>query len=160
MEHYRRYLEAELGKLRTGDDARTFLEQGACSWRTLRLPTEVHRLIEAFATQDTVDAYVRSLRPEQLIELTACCDRWRRNGMAARLRPDQVTANVTAPIEDVLLSQAEPHLGAIFRRHGWWLVAIANDPELLVSSVSSSLTGSAMMATCSHHLSPSATRIE
>jgi hypothetical protein len=133
MEHYRTYLRAELGKLGNIDDSRDFLERSGCRVEAFDLVGDADWLAGRFASQDRVDAFVAELSARALQDLTACCDRWRKNGISTRLSPRQTPASIEVPVERILLSQAEPSLGPVFARYGGRLIAIAQDEEVLAA---------------------------
>ena len=126
MEHYRLYLRAELGKLREQGDAAAFLARSIC-----RPAGSVVALAGVFATQALVDAYVHGPGDHELVELVDCCEAWRANGVAAKLRAGRLQGVFEVPTSAILLRQAEPDLGWAFARLGWRLDAIAQDPEVL-----------------------------
>jgi len=126
MEHYRLYLRAELGKLRGPGDAAAFLARSIC-----RPAGSVAALAEMFATQARADDYVQGLSDHELVELVDCCEAWRGNGVAAKLRGGRLRGVSEVPISAILLRQAEPELGLAFARLGWRLDAIARAPEVL-----------------------------
>jgi hypothetical protein len=138
VEQYRTYLRAELGKLGCVDDGRDFLALASCCLQAFGLRSDPDWLASAFASQDQVDAYVARLSPQALEELTTCCDRWRNNNIANALSPRQGYDLIDVAVENILLSQAEPALGDLFRRHAYRLGAIASDPELLAAAPYSS----------------------
>lgn len=126
MEHYRLYLRAELGKLRDPRDAAAFLARSIC-----RPAGSVVSLADWFSTQALVDTYVQGLSDHELVELVDCCEAWRGNGVAAKLRGGQLRGVFEVPTSAILLRQAEPDLGLAFARLGWRLDAIARAPEVL-----------------------------
>ena len=134
MEQYRVYLKAELGKLRNVSDGQNFLSTAGCPRESFDVPRDVVVLSERFATQQLVDAFVDSLDYRALIDLTACCGLWRRNGIARNLTRWQSTHFVDVPLEDVLLERAEEDLWPVFDRLGA-LTAIGKDDEVLAHPV-------------------------
>lgn len=135
MEHYKVYLRAELGKLGNLGDAEQFLERLPHNCLEENgfslLPQE---LVEQFALQDQVNAFVAELSDTAMVALTGLCDNcWRRNGVSHKLSPRQESYEIEAPINQLLLSRAEPELHDLFNRNGWRLVDIAQDHEILNS---------------------------
>lgn len=131
MDHYRVYLRAELGKLANVGDGRAFLEMAGCRVDEFRLVADPVWLAQSFASQRQVDAYVDALADLELAKLTECCGSWRNNGIARKLSRRQTPRYIDAPVENVLLNQAEPWLGPVFRQHGDRLAAIAQDQRVL-----------------------------
>jgi hypothetical protein len=127
------YLRGELAKLRNEGDAADFIASGPCVLAPLRVASTVRALTALFARQDAVDTFVAGLTPDDVSKLTDCCERWRRNGVAGHLARARTAERVSAPVEKVLLRDAEPGLVPIFSRHGYWLPAVATDPDLLAS---------------------------
>ena len=130
MEQYRIYLRAELGKLHNTHDGAAFLEATQAGPARFGLPGDPSELATRFASQELVDTYVERLGDQELVSLTTLCDTWRKNGIAGQLTPLQDCVCVDVPIEHILLNQAEPWLGCLWRMHGYRLVAIARDPVL------------------------------
>jgi hypothetical protein len=126
MEHYRLYLRAELGKLRELGDAAAFLARSIC-----RPTGSAASLADMLATQALVDSYVEGLSDHELVELVDCCDEWRGNGVAAKLRAGRLRGIFEVPTSAILLRQAERDLGPVFARLGWRLDAIARAHEVL-----------------------------
>ena len=133
MEHYSTYLRAELGKLGNVGDGRDFLLRSGCRPEAFNLVGDPEWLARSFASQDRVDVYVAGLGALLLEELTGCCGRWRGNGIAAKLSPRQRPRFIEVPVANLLLSQAEPALGDVFRGHAGRLAAIAQDPRVLAA---------------------------
>jgi hypothetical protein len=134
MEQYRTYLQAELSKLGRVGDAREFLAKSGCEPGAFGMEDDAGRLARAFASQELVDAYVARLDPQLLVDLTACCGRWRSNGIEGKLSPGQRCERVSAPVETIILGQAEVALRGLWSRNGWRLVPIARDPEVLAAA--------------------------
>jgi hypothetical protein len=130
-DRYRIYLRGELAKLRHGGDAEAFLDRGRCDLDRLRLPDRSAAVTAAFGDQAQVNRYVETLTHEEAVELTECCGRWRRNGIAERLATLQETQYVSVPVASILLRPAERDLAHIFERNRWRLPAIASDAELM-----------------------------
>lgn len=128
---YKIYLRGELAKLRIDGDVADLLAKGSCDLARFGIPSLPQDIQNFFATQDRVDRFVESLTDAQAIELTACCERWRRNGIAATLASLRRAEMVSAPVDRVLLREAESWILPILHRHGYWLPAVAGDPELL-----------------------------
>jgi hypothetical protein len=133
MDQYRTYLRAELGKLGNAGDSRAFLERSGCPPEAFNLVGDPEWLARSFASQDQVDEYVAGLSPVALKDLTACCGRWRGNGIAAKLSQWQTPMFIEVPVENILLSQAEETLGHVFREHSERLSAIAQDARVLAA---------------------------
>lgn len=133
MEQYRVYLRAELGKWREVEEVQNFVAVTGCAPERFALPGSPNEIARRFKTQDLVDDFVFALDRAGLLELTACCGAWRNNDISRKLGPRQSTQLIDAPVNAVLLDQAEPGLGQLFRRLGGRLAAIAADPELLGS---------------------------
>ncbi len=131
MDHYRVYLRAELGKLGEAGDGRAFLEKSGCRVADFGLMDDPLWLAQSFGSQRQVDAYVDRLSDLDLVKLTEYCGSWRNNGIARRLSPRQTPRCIEVPIENILLSQAEPCLGHVFRQHDDRLAAIAQDHRVL-----------------------------
>jgi hypothetical protein len=128
MEHFRLYLRAELGKLRDPGDAAAFFAASRC-----RPARSVDAVVGMFAAQALVDAYVGALSDDALVELADCCETWRGNGVATRLRAGRLLGVSEVPTSAILLRQAEPELGSAFAREGWRLDAIAHAPDLMAA---------------------------
>lgn len=133
MEQYRTYLRAELGKFGNVGDGQAFLERSRCRPEDFNLVGDAEWIARGFASQDQVDAYVAGLSAIAMRELTGCCDRWRGNGIARKLSPRQTPEFIEVPVENILLSQAEPSLGDVFRAHGFRLTEIAQDAQVLAA---------------------------
>jgi hypothetical protein len=116
VEQYRVYLRAELGKLRNVGDGQKFLGTVGCRTESFDVPRDVHVLSERFATQETVGAFVDGLEDQALIDLTACCGLWRKNGIARNLARWQSPYFIDVPVENVLLKRAEEVLWPVFDR--------------------------------------------
>jgi hypothetical protein len=131
VDRYRIYLRGELAKLRHSGDAREFLDRGHCELAEVGLPTTVAGLAGSFATQRMVDEFVEGLADHATIDLTKCCDRWRDNGISAKLAALAQTRFMRFPVRGILLRDAEPCLIPLFAKHEYRLADIATDPDLL-----------------------------
>jgi hypothetical protein len=131
VDQYRVYLRAELGKLANVDDGRAFVEKSGCRVEEFRLVADPVWLAQSFGSQRQVDAYVDVLDDLDLVRLTQCCDSWRGNGIAGKLSRRQIPTCIEVRVGDVLLNQAEPWLGHVFRQHDGRLAAIAQDQRVL-----------------------------
>jgi len=130
---YPLYLRGELAKLRHDGDARDFLARGRCGLVRLALPGTLDGLTAFFASQARVDDFVSGLDRLKLEELTACCVRWRENGVAPHLARARQVEYVRVPTAAILVREAEQGLVPAFRRNSFWLTAVAIDPEVLSS---------------------------
>ena len=134
MEQFRVYLRGELGKLKNACDAGEFL----CGIGTemvvrLQLPTTVEELQRLFSTQEDVNQFVASLPDIELQDLVRDCDeKWRTNGTFRALNKYEHWEVQVVSITDVDVQEAEQCFKYIFERHGYRLVDIARDVELMV----------------------------
>ena len=130
---YRLYLRAELAKLRHEGDARELITKGDCELTRLGVPGTSDELTAFFADQAAVDVFVYRLSDRELRELTACCGRWRANGVASRLARARAAKLRCIPTDSILVREAEPSLAPAFSRNGFRLAAVARDPEILAA---------------------------
>jgi hypothetical protein len=127
---YRIYLRAELAKLKNRGDAKDFISKATCAHDSLALSRTVDGLTETFGDQARVDAFVDGLDLAGKRTFAKCCENWRGNSLARKLAAANSAALLSAPIDRLLVASAEPQYEYLFARNGWWLVAIAADPEL------------------------------
>jgi hypothetical protein len=136
MAPYQVYLRAELAKLRSEGDALKFLRDTRDAPLQFGLPLTVDGLRGQLATPTLVDAYVMSLSDDGLMGLTELSARSRGNDVGARLREADCLRAGRSPIqtdaalEELLIVQAEPAHGWLWRQHGNRLLEIAHDPVL------------------------------
>lgn len=130
MNQHQVYLKGELNKLRNRGDAQGFMSKSGCAEGEFGLQLSEVWLAHRFATQALVDDFVDSLDERALVALTARCGQWRNNGVAAKLQGRRIEF-LSVAVEDILVCQAEPHLGHDFERLGWRLAAVAHDPVVL-----------------------------
>lgn len=131
MEQYRTYLRGELRKLSNLGDATAFLAAAGAEAEQLPVVRDPAWLSQRFASQPDVDGFVGGLDAQALQDLTAWCNRWRKNNISADLAVEQRVMVVEVPVSAILLRPAEPSLRHAFERDGWLLTSIANDAEVL-----------------------------
>lgn len=135
MNQFYIYLRAELGKLRHFGDAERFIENVPHEiLQECNLAMNGDDISRKLKTQEAVDQFVVALPSETAKRLAeACSKRWRNNDVFDKLQSSDTWQEADVKIEQVILQQAEPNLGELFRAHGYSLHLIANDERILTA---------------------------
>jgi hypothetical protein len=132
MIHFRVYLRSELGKLSDIAQAQWFLHSvSSAVLQQCELPIVATELAARLGSQEEVDAFVASLRDDQLRSLTKTCDRdWRKNHVFEKLSKPRDWVEADVAIDSIDVQQAEHSLCPLFKRHDYHLSLLIKDPAL------------------------------